>query len=555
MFNLLRFKMIRFLLLLLCGYVFAQTKETKQFIVAFDPAISLESDNYKDFLSKIEGIATIQESFPFEIKPLYCFTEADFDRMAAQSLKVSGTTTAIDNLRNTFEIVFPTNTTYSKELLMGMLEKNPAVRYVELHIPTKPPVDIPPVTPNYLVNQTYATANIGVNMEYAWDLGLNGQNIRVRDIEYGFNKNHEEFAHRENVMVAPNLSINSNVNPNWQEHGTAVMGIVCADPADYGIKGLAHGASEVLLYPEYTNEYFYNRFQAVSRAINNSTLGDVVIYEMQTIGASTTQDDDYVPAEYSFSIWNLTKAATDMGIIVVAAAGNGNQNLDDPMYEQYMSRGNSGAIIVGAGTASVLHNRINTSWWGSTYGSRVDLQGWGEGVLTAGYGDYATIGGDFNQRYTIFNGTSSATPIVASCVIVLQSYYYSLFNEYLLPTQMKEILQTTGYPQGTGVAGNIGPLPNMQAAIAYINSLKSNDFQLEHLNIYPNPFTDFIQIKTLDPTFLNAIVEVYNALGQLVITTTLDEQLNINTADLANGMYLIKINNPEKSIVYKMIKQ
>lgn len=555
MFNLLRFKMIRFLLLLLCGYVFAQTKETKQFIVAFDPAISLESDNYKDFLSKIEGIATIQESFPFEIKPLYCFTEADFDRMAAQSLKVSGTTTAIDNLRNTFEIVFPTNTTYSKELLMGMLEKNPAVRYVELHIPTKPPVDIPPVTPNYLVNQTYATANIGVNMEYAWDLGLNGQNIRVRDIEYGFNKNHEEFAHRENVMVAPNLSINSNVNPNWQEHGTAVMGIVCADPADYGIKGLAHGASEVLLYPEYTNEYFYNRFQAVSRAINNSTLGNVVIYEMQTIGASTTQDDDYVPAEYSFSIWNLTKAATDMGIIVVAAAGNGNQNLDDPMYEQYMSRGNSGAIIVGAGTASVLHNRINTSWWGSTYGSRVDLQGWGEGVLTAGYGDYATIGGDFNQRYTIFNGTSSATPIVASCVIVLQSYYYNLFNEYLLPTQMKEILQTTGYPQGTGVAGNIGPLPNMQAAIAYINSLKSNDFQLEHLNIYPNPFTDFIQIKTLDSTFLNAIVEVYNALGQLVITTTLDEQLNINTADLANGMYLIKINNPEKSIVYKMIKQ
>ncbi len=31
-------------------------------------------------------------------------------------------------------------------------------------------------------------------MRYAWNLGLDGAGIRIRDVEYGFNKNHEEFS-------------------------------------------------------------------------------------------------------------------------------------------------------------------------------------------------------------------------------------------------------------------------------------------------------------------------------------------------------------------------
>ena len=57
----------------------------------------------------------------------------------------------------------------------------------------------------------------------------------------------------------------------------------------------------------------------------------------------------------------------------------------------------------------------------STYGSRVDVQGWGHNVTTTGYGGLFTGGGDPNQYYTAtFNGTSSASPIVAGAAAALQ---------------------------------------------------------------------------------------------------------------------------------------
>jgi hypothetical protein len=70
----------------------------------------------------------------------------------------------------------------------------------------------------------------------------------------------------------------------------------------------------------------------------------------------------------------------------------------------------------------------------------------------------------------MFSGTSSATPIVASCVIVLQSYYFSLTGKYLTGKQMRDILVNTGIPQGG--SKHIGPLPNMKNALEAIDNLQ-----------------------------------------------------------------------------------
>src|SRR5690606_27689495 len=103
------------------------------------------------------------------------------------------------------------------------------------------------------------------------------------------------------------------------------------------------------------------------------------------------------------------------------------------------------------------------------------------------------IGGDFNQNYTMFSGTSSATPIVSSCVIVLQSYYHDLTGNYLTSQQLRDILMETGIPQGTG--GHIGPLPDMEAAINYINTMMSTaEFANTQFVMYPNPTKDQITV-------------------------------------------------------------
>jgi len=85
------------------------------------------------------------------------------------------------------------------------------------------------------------------------------------------------------------------------------------------------------------------------------------------------------PAEIQLSVFDAIKRATDAKIIVVEAAGNddawGGIDLDDPTCNAIFDRNvrDSGAIIVGAGSP-VDRSRLPFS----SYGSRVDVQGWGE---------------------------------------------------------------------------------------------------------------------------------------------------------------------------------
>ena len=117
-------------------------------------------------------------------------------------------------------------------------------------------------------------------------------------------------------------------------------------------------------------------------------------------------------------------SATSQGIIVVEAAGNGGENLDGLEYGSPFPAGrpDSGAIIVGAGAAPGCGTaRRPARAVVSTYGTRVDVQGWGECVTTTGYGQLQS-GADENVFYTSqFNGTSSASAIVAAAAAALSS--------------------------------------------------------------------------------------------------------------------------------------
>lgn len=470
--------------------------------------------------------------------------------MEESALRISGNADAVKKLRYIFKVQTPNNSNEQLFELARKLETLDFVDYCALvsSNPIKPPYDIPPVTPNFEPNQTYIGPNPGLNMQYAWNMNLAGAGIRVRNVEYGFNKNHEDL-HQVNCFVAPGMTINSNATNDYVEHGTPVFGVIMADKGNYGISGLAHEAAEMILFPEW-QQTGYNRIYAVAQSIANSQQGDVIIYEMQTGG----QNDEYVPAEYNNTIWDLTKAASDSGVVIVAAAGNGNQNLDTSFYAPYMNRGNSGAIIVGAGWANTTHNRISYS----TYGARVDVQGWGNNVYACGYGDVVMIGGDFNQAYTNFSGTSSATPLVAACVIVLQSYHHQLTGNWLTGSELREILQVTGIPQGNPGSGNIGPFPNMQAAIElvydnYVMSVPDAELSGISFEIYPNPVRD--EIRFLMPAEIGSGTqyEIFNTLGQQISKGALSsDSLQLNY--LESGMYFIRLTYDGKSGVRKFVK-
>ena len=148
------------------------------------------------------------------------------------------------------------------------------------------------------------------------------------------------------------------------------------------------------------------------------------------------------PLEYYQDVFDAVSAATAKGIIVVAAAGNGDVNLDRDTCGGAFDRSkrDSQAIIVGAGSST---DRTKLSF--SSYGSRVDVQGWGENVTTTGYGDAYNPTNDVRRYYTkSFNGTSSATPIVAGTVLVIQGVRKACGLPPATPLEMRDLLVRTG---------------------------------------------------------------------------------------------------------------
>ena len=495
----------------------------------------------------------------FLTRKFYNISEKTYKDLEHDAIKISGSNYNIKRLKDYIYLPF-----YDSELLEYLKFNNiQFFPFKELIVP--PPGDILPATPSYIAQQSYLQPNPGLNVESVWNLGFTGQNVTIHNIEYGFNKNHEEF-HAFNCNIAPGMNVNSAATTSFTEHGTATMGVLFGNSGSYGITGIAHGAQQVWLYPEW-QQSGYSRINAITNALNNSNVGDIVVYEMQSYGFNgSVSNPRFVPAEYDILVWNLTKALTDAGRIVIAAAGNGYQDLDSSDYQDYMNYGDSGAIIVGGGTANLVHQIyppyvVNGITYSSTYGTRVDIQGWFENVRTTGAipnSGFTLIGNDFNQSYMTFTGTSSATAQVGGVVAVLQSFYNSLTSNWLTSQQIRTILKTTGIPQGGDLTKNIGPLPNLLPAKDYVQqNLNTSSFTINDLIVYPNPSKDIftISLGNLQPDS----IEVYDVMGKLILKKNTisfaNFQTSIDLSSVAQGIYFIKISANGQNSVKRIVKE
>ncbi|MCM3904970.1 MAG: S8 family serine peptidase [Pyrinomonadaceae bacterium] len=225
--------------------------------------------------------------------------------------------------------------------------------------------------------------------------------------------------------------------------------------------------------------------------MDDGSAGDVILIEQQATvcGLATT---NYGPNEWLSSVFDAIQVAVAQGIVVIEAAGNGGVNLDQAACDGRFDRTvrDSGAIIVGAGyppSSGVDRQRIEFS----TFGSRVDLQGWGRDVATTGYGNLyqnpdAPTNPDF--WYTgIFSGTSSASPIAAGAAANVQGIAFDQSGIPLTPLQIRTLLVQTGSPQLGNTAEHIGPRPDLRQAIAQLTHV-AIDVALDiHPDGLPNP--------------------------------------------------------------------
>jgi hypothetical protein len=378
------------------------------------------------------------------------------------------------------------------EELRGQLASNELVEAAFL----KPPVELPrindmsaapeeppPASPDLTARQIYLDAPpVGIDARWAWtQAGGRGRDIRIIDIEGAWRFTHEDLTQSQGGVVAGTQI----AGVDWRNHGTAVLGEYSGDVNTIGVVGISSEAIASAV-----SHGSIGSAAAINQAAARLRAGDIMLLEMHRPGPRhnfTARQDQrgYIAVEWWPDDFAAILNATSRGIIVVEAAGNGAENLDDAIYQTAAAgfpaswrnpfrrtNRDSGAIVVGAGapppgTHGRNHGPDRSRLDFSNWGALVDAQGWGREVTTCGYGDLQG-GSNEDLWYTdTFSGTSSASPIVVGAVACIQGMAKARGRAVLTPAQVRNCLRSTGSPQqdapGRPATQRIGNRPDIRA--------------------------------------------------------------------------------------------
>ncbi len=215
----------------------------------------------------------------------------------------------------------------------------------------------------------------------------------------------------------------------------------------------------------------------------------------------------------------LLSTARQRGIVCLASAGNDNSST--PFYPAAIGS----VISVGATDQSDKKAGF------SNYGSTVDIMAPGVGILS-------TIASG-NNAYGNLSGTSMSCPLVAGLAGLILSA-----SPNLTPAQVEANLKSNA----DNIA-SLNPTFNGQLGAGRINARKSlDDFGNtnnvgilaigdDQLNIFPNPFYDFIKLNLLSGEIDK--VSLFDINGRAISETNTDK---IDTRYLNSGIYFIHVS-------------
>jgi hypothetical protein len=324
------------------------------------------------------------------------------------------------------------------------------------------------------IHQGYLrSAPEGIDAAYAWDHqgGDGAGRVKFIDIEQGWNMDHRSIP----VSTLPGTGLNF---PVFKDHGESVLGVILKKHDLGGGRGIAPRTNAFII-SQWRPGGNFNTADAILTAISELEFGDIILLEAQVFDFPDMRS--LWPVEIQPAIFEVIRLATALGITVIEAGGNGSNcfgegnDLDhftddrgrrtiDPNSPDFK---NSGAIMVAAGSDSTPHTRIRHS----NFGNRMDCYAWGERVSTAGSHLGSTELALESYRKKI-GGTSSASAIIASAAIVIQSITESNYQFRLNPAQMHQIISHdllgTSSVHGRTV-DRIGVMPDLKKIVDYIH--------------------------------------------------------------------------------------
>lgn len=256
---------------------------------------------------------------------------------------------------------------------------------------------------------------IAIQAECAWKLAKKHNHVKVAVIDTGVDQSHPDLKDRVSGS-SPGWDFvkNSAAVGDSNGHGTHVAGIIGAnDDPKSGVRGVASYVSIVPVnyYADANpgNVNLKNTVQAIHYAIDSGVR--IINYS----GGGP---------EFSEAEFEALKRANKEHVLVVAAAGNDHQSVDDPKNYYYPAAYKLSNIVV-VSASTIMQNLTRSSSWGS---KRVDVVAPGENI-------FSTLP---NNRFGYMSGTSQATAFVTGLAALLLSE-----NPSLTPEQVKAAIVNT----------------------------------------------------------------------------------------------------------------
>ncbi|KXG43215.1 S8 family peptidase [Tepidibacillus decaturensis] len=287
----------------------------------------------------------------------------------------------------------------STKTLIRLLEKDPAIEYVEPHfiyLTNQKPTQLKPLIPNDSLYIDYQWNLPTIFTEQGWELTRGKENMIVAVIDTGVDLNHPEF--KEKLVKGYNV-INPSLPPMDDDgHGTHVAGIIAANTNNYeGIAGIT----------------WYNKIMPV-KVLDQSGAGTLFDVAEGVIWATdhgakiiNLSLGNYAESKY---LHDAIQYAYSKDVVLVAATGN--DNIDELGYPAAYPE------VIAVSAVDAQQNRAEFS----NYGPYVD-------VVAPGVNIASTYPGN---RYAALSGTSMASPHVTGLAALIRSRNPNLTNKEVI---------------------------------------------------------------------------------------------------------------------------
>lgn len=325
------------------------------------------------------------------------------------------------------------------------------------------------------------------------------------------------------------------------DHGTLVLSTMAGYFNETGknFVGTAPNASYFLFITEDGNdENPVEESYWVEAAERADSLG------VDIINTSLGYDDfdpgtkyDYYDADMDGNTTFITKGANiafEKGMLLVTSAGNA--------YATSIGAPADSPNTLTIGAVDANGNFANFSSIGTSYQPSLKPD-----VVAQGASSYVI---NQNDNITTSSGTSFSSPIMAGAVACLWQVYPDLTNLEIINLVRESGSQYNNpdYYLGYGI-------PDLEIALNNIRALDVVESNMEEkLKLYPNPIKDQLYVSL--PTDAVATLNLFDVLGKIVNTFQVSNEFNaISTSNLANGIYVAKVETVTGTHTFRLIKQ